>query len=240
MKIIHLLYKTTNIINKKTYVGVHSTTNINDGYLGTGSAIKAAIRKYGKENFKREIIAECGSRDVALYLESIIVTKEFINEKTNYNLKTGGVGGCKHSDKTKKQMSKSSKGQTAWNKGVTYSAETRKRMSESHKGNVLSDETKEKCRQVQLNLGENHHRTETIEVYDEKNQLQYTSKGGFGRFCKEQNLPHYALTQSYKNNGSKIHLTKSQHRAIINKGIKVLPGWYAINKKQKEKYNGNK
>ena len=45
----YYLYKITNLINNKFYIGVHETDNINDGYMGSGRAIRAAIEKYGKE-----------------------------------------------------------------------------------------------------------------------------------------------------------------------------------------------
>lgn len=55
-KIYHILYRTTNIINNKEYTGVHSTNNLEDGYLGSGRKFKAALKKYGKDNFKRTIL----------------------------------------------------------------------------------------------------------------------------------------------------------------------------------------
>jgi len=50
----YIVYKTTNLINKKIYIGIHSTENINDGYLGSGTALKRAIAKHGKENFSEK------------------------------------------------------------------------------------------------------------------------------------------------------------------------------------------
>lgn len=49
--IYHIVYETTNLINGKIYRGVHSTNNINDGYLGSGIKFGRALKKYGKSNF---------------------------------------------------------------------------------------------------------------------------------------------------------------------------------------------
>lgn len=57
------VYKITNLVNGKTYIGKHATRDINDGYMGSGKLIKAAIRKHGIENFAKEILRECDSED---------------------------------------------------------------------------------------------------------------------------------------------------------------------------------
>ena len=52
----HIIYKTTNIINNKVYIGYHGTNEIEDGYLGSGYDLKQAFKKYGKSNFQREVL----------------------------------------------------------------------------------------------------------------------------------------------------------------------------------------
>ena len=69
----YFIYKTTNSLNGKYYYGAHSTENINDGYLGSGVALKKAIQKYGKENFYREIVEFCnGENEMYLKEEKIV------------------------------------------------------------------------------------------------------------------------------------------------------------------------
>jgi hypothetical protein len=58
----YTIYKTTNLINNKIYVGQHSVIEKNDVYLGSGFLLKKAIKKYGKENFKKEILEYCDSK----------------------------------------------------------------------------------------------------------------------------------------------------------------------------------
>ena len=86
------MYKTTNKVNGKFYIGMHSTDNLNDNYLGSGWVLKEAIKKYGKQNFIREILFIYDSRQQAMRKEAEIVNKVFIKDNNNYNLTVGGNG----------------------------------------------------------------------------------------------------------------------------------------------------
>ena len=92
-KTYFFIYRTTNLINGKFYIGKHVTKRIDDGYLGSGVALKAAIKKYGRENFKREILLECCSPEELNEQEKSIVTKDFVASPSTYNLTVGGSGG---------------------------------------------------------------------------------------------------------------------------------------------------
>lgn len=97
---LYIVYKILNKINNKFYVGVHKTTDINDDYYGSGNSIKAAIEKYGKENFSKEILHVFTNARKAFEKEKEIVTKELINSEMCYNIKEGGHGGFDHVMKT--------------------------------------------------------------------------------------------------------------------------------------------
>jgi group I intron endonuclease len=89
----HFVYKTTNLLNNKFYVGMHSTTNLNDGYIGSGTNLRFAIRKYGPNNFKFEILEWCINREELIKREKEIINENFLNDPNCYNLKPGGTGG---------------------------------------------------------------------------------------------------------------------------------------------------
>lgn len=93
-KIYYTLYKITNRINGNIYIGVHKTEDINDGYMGSGNLIIAAIKKYGLHNFDKEILfTDLGDSKSMYAKEAELVTEEFIKRKDTYNIRIGGFGG---------------------------------------------------------------------------------------------------------------------------------------------------
>jgi hypothetical protein len=86
----HIVYKTTCLVNNKEYVGVHSTNDLGDGYLGSGHVLKQAISKFGRNNFLRQTLSTHSSREEALLEEKRIVNIDFVSQKTNYNVAIGG------------------------------------------------------------------------------------------------------------------------------------------------------
>jgi len=92
-KKFHFIYKTTNLLSGKYYIGMHSTDNLEDGYMGSGKRLKYSIRKYGKKNHKREIIEFLESREELKEREKEIVCLDEIAKNECMNLKVGGEGG---------------------------------------------------------------------------------------------------------------------------------------------------
>lgn len=89
----HFIYKTTNLLNNKFYVGMHSTNDLIDGYLGSGKRLRRSLVKYGIENFKCEILEYHNDRKSLAKREREIVNLELINEELCLNLMIGGEGG---------------------------------------------------------------------------------------------------------------------------------------------------
>jgi len=88
----HFIYKTTNILSGKYYYGMHSTDDLDDDYFGSGERLWYSIRKYGKENHKREILEFCKNREKLTNREGEIVNLNEVAKKDCMNLTVGGVG----------------------------------------------------------------------------------------------------------------------------------------------------
>lgn len=101
----YIVYLTTNLINKKIYIGVHKTTTPYkfDGYLGCGVRIndrstyrychtpfQFAVNKYGPDNFTRKTLKVFDKLEDALDCERWLVDQEFISRKDTYNIQLGG------------------------------------------------------------------------------------------------------------------------------------------------------
>lgn len=108
-KTIHYLYKTTCIITGRYYIGMHSTSNLNDGYMGSGKRLRYSIRKYGKENHIVEILEFFENRELLVEAEIKAITVEMITDNNCMNIAEGGCGGHGSRFLTKEQMSKGGK-----------------------------------------------------------------------------------------------------------------------------------
>ena len=93
------LYQITNLVNNKIYIGVHSTKDMNDSYMGSGINIQSAIKKYGNNNFKKDILYTFDNADDMYAKEKELVTEEFLLQKDTYNLRIGGTGGFDYINK---------------------------------------------------------------------------------------------------------------------------------------------
>jgi group I intron endonuclease len=148
------------------YVGVHATETPYefDGYLGSGVAIKGAIKKYGKENFIRRTLLICDTSEYAYDIEQKLVSTEFVKERDNYNICSGGLGagsgeshvnyGKPRTEEVKKKISDSKSGEKHPLYGKHLSEETKQKLSVACTGWRHTEETKERLSAAKS--GENH------------------------------------------------------------------------------------
>ena len=132
----YLLYRTTNTINNKIYIGIHQTENITDGYLGSGKLLLRAIKKYGKDVFKKEILEYFNSEQEMVLKEVEVVSEEFCLRKDTYNVMPGGKWGSRLrnglSFKGRSHSEESLKKIQAAATGVIPSLETRSKLSQNN------------------------------------------------------------------------------------------------------------
>ena len=133
------IYIITNMINGKKYIGQKMFKYNWQNYLGSGTHIKYAIKKYGKENFNREIVAIVYSKEELNELEiEFIKLHNAVNNDEYYNLSTGGncgTAGVHFSDETKQKMSEShGKGENNLRYGKHLSDEAKKKIGDANRG----------------------------------------------------------------------------------------------------------
>lgn len=85
----YTVYKITNIVNGNIYIGAHRTSDLDDGYMGSGTLIQSALQKYGSESFTKEILFIGASSEEMFEKERELV---FVGEGS-YNMVPGGHGG---------------------------------------------------------------------------------------------------------------------------------------------------
>lgn len=137
------VYKVTNIVNNKIYIGQHCSSTFDESYYGSGSYFIRALNKYGKENFKREIIEQCDDFETLNnreeYWIQYYLDLGYVFGKSIYNLKKTAIGGDtytfvpeEHRAQHKMRLSKTITGRSQLE-------ETRKKISESNRGKKKSE-----------------------------------------------------------------------------------------------------
>ena len=91
----HCIYKTTCKMTGRYYIGMHSTSNLEDGYIGSGKRLWLSIRKYGRENHEREILEFLPDRDALKKREKELVNEDTLKDSICMNIQPGGGGGWK-------------------------------------------------------------------------------------------------------------------------------------------------
>lgn len=152
-----IIYKTTNKINGKFYIG--QDTKNNPKYFGSGILLNSAIKKYGIENFEKEILEHCDTKENLNEREKywIMTTNA---RKEGYNIAEGGEGGNTYNEEISRRISEKFKGRKVSKDTINkiqntkrkrleedphaynISEEQRKILSITHSGKTLSEEHK--------------------------------------------------------------------------------------------------
>ena len=139
----HYIYKTTCKVTGKFYVGMHSTNNLDDGYLGSGKILGYSRHKYGDENHVKEIVEFLPSRDALKLREKEIVNEELLSDPLNIYLKYGGEGGWDHKPGVnillqkfdlKERSAKAARTRAMRSENLQYAQALSAKLSASHKG----------------------------------------------------------------------------------------------------------
>lgn len=136
---IGFIYKTTCLVNGKIYIGRHEGIE-EDNYLGSGKIFKLALCKYGKENFKREILRLCETLHELEIWEHVYIKKYHSQEPTiGYNVASGNVNSSKYNPsklpEVRNKIKKALTGRKATN-------ETKRKMSDSSPRRKWTEEQK--------------------------------------------------------------------------------------------------
>lgn len=92
----YYLYRTVNLVNGNYYIGVHGSNNPEqDDYFGSGTLINKAVKKYGRDNFRTDILEYFDTWEKALAREKEVVNSVLLEDPKSYNLIEGGTGVCK-------------------------------------------------------------------------------------------------------------------------------------------------
>ena len=144
---MYYIYRITNKINGKTYIGQHRYKKLNDSYMGSGILLAKAKQKYGIENFTKTILEfDIPTVELADDWEQMYILFERAKGKAEYNIANGGKGSAGHrcSEETRRKLSESHKGIPGYWKGKHHSEEHKRKISEAEKGKHISEEHKRK------------------------------------------------------------------------------------------------
>lgn len=249
-----VIYKITNLLNGKFYIGQDMKNDPN--YFGSGVLIKKAIKKYGKKNFKKEILEYCSNKE-ELDFKEIFYINELKAIDKGYNLSIGGTGGPNfknktHGEETKKRLKENwgeRKGKNGFVHNMTgfkHSEESRKKMSKSRKnkykgennpmyGKKHTEESRKKMGKPML--GENNPMYGKKHTENTKKKISKNTSGEKNHFFgkKHNDETRKKISEKLKNrgsvNGKIIKIDEHTFNSITEASEKLGISRYLLNKK---------
>lgn len=171
----YTIYKITNKLDGKFYIGKHKTKNLDDDYMGSGTLIRRAIKKHGIENFLKEILLVFDNEEEMNEAEKQMV----VLCEDSYNLCPGGKGGWGYlNDGSEKQIARCRNGRKASNEVIfrKYGVDNPTKIISVRK--VLSEKAKKRWESGDLNPPPSwkgkKHKTESKRLIGEKNSISQT------------------------------------------------------------------
>lgn len=173
----------------------------------------------GKVSYKDMRYNTCGSTTVEEFYNNEFYVGVSSGISKDNSGENNPMFGKTHTEETKLKIGLKSIGRQTF-KGKKHSEETKRKISESRLLLLKNPEFCDKMKKVNL---------KQILIYDDNDNLIYTSDCNFSEFCNKNNLPHGAFTSSYRNNIKLYQNNRlSDENRLINNGNIKFKGWYAI------------
>lgn len=215
------------MLNGRYYVGFHETDDLNDSYLGSGIFIKKAIKKYGAENFRKELLFVFNNKKDMINKEIEIVDDEFIKRPETYNMSKGGCGlstltydlKCETIMKIKKSLQK-----------IDLKERSKKRIETILSKDPLAFKKigiksaikqRENYKNGYINPNQN---LNDIHIFNKLGEKVHTCKRkDLSNLCKKYNLPERVLIKSIQQKGTLLYEKQKPRQ----KKYAAYTGWCA-------------
>jgi group I intron endonuclease len=245
---IYLIYKFTNKLNGKSYIGLtcrglelRKYDHLYSVSKNSQYQFHQAIRKYGIENFNEEIL----EKDIMSLKEAnareIFYVNYYSTYVNGYNMTVGGGYRSEYvlSDASREKMRQAKLGvkqsdatklkHSVALKGIPKSAEHNINAAKGRIGVKLSNENCDKMskRMLKRFSGSKNPAAIRINIYDNLGNIVVECNGNFEPTCKNLGLPLIALRKSSYNNGKPIYAYKNMKREVLNRFGEYV-GWYAL------------